>query len=66
MPGPYTSRNSTSLGGLANGVPHAAGSVSSGRYAINSLPNALSQVFLFVCIYDLINPKNYSNIMQYN
>lgn len=44
MPGPYASRNSANIGGLPNGVQQAPGSVSNGRYAINSLPNALSQV----------------------
>ncbi|KAG8374864.1 hypothetical protein BUALT_Bualt10G0039900 [Buddleja alternifolia] len=43
MPGPYASRNSTNLGGLPNGVQQAPGNVTNGRYAINSLPNALSQ-----------------------
>ncbi|XP_047941998.1 probable NOT transcription complex subunit VIP2 isoform X2 [Salvia hispanica] len=46
MPGPYASRNSTNIGGLPNGVQQAQGSVSNGRYAINSLPNTLSQLSL--------------------
>ncbi|KAG6382536.1 hypothetical protein SASPL_157789 [Salvia splendens] len=46
MPGPYASRNSTNIGGLPNGVQQAPGSVSNGRYAINSLPNILSQLSL--------------------
>ncbi|KAL0312650.1 UNVERIFIED_CONTAM: putative NOT transcription complex subunit VIP2 [Sesamum radiatum] len=46
MPGPYASRNSANLAGLPNGVQQAPGSVSNGRYTINSLPNALSQLSL--------------------
>lgn len=46
IPGSYASRNSTNLGGLPNSVQQAPGSVSNGRYAINSLPNALSQLSL--------------------
>lgn len=44
MQGPYASRNSANLGGLPTGVQQAPGSISSGRYSINNLPNALSQV----------------------
>lgn len=46
IPGPYASRNSANIGGLPNGVQQAPGSVSNGRYAMNSLPNALSQLSL--------------------
>ncbi|GFQ01351.1 probable not transcription complex subunit vip2 [Phtheirospermum japonicum] len=46
MPGPYASRSSANLGGLPNGVQQAPGSVSNGRYPINGLPNALSQLSL--------------------
>ncbi|XP_051137447.1 probable NOT transcription complex subunit VIP2 isoform X2 [Andrographis paniculata] len=46
MPGPYSSRNSTNLGGLPNSVQQAPGTISSGRYPISSLPNALSQLSL--------------------
>lgn len=48
MPGPYASRNSANIGSLPNGVQQAPGGVSNGRYALNSLPNALSQVCLFL------------------
>ncbi|KAL3647201.1 hypothetical protein CASFOL_008169 [Castilleja foliolosa] len=46
MPGPYASRSSANLGGLPNSVQQAPGSVSNGRYPINGLPNALSQLSL--------------------
>ncbi|KAK6158108.1 hypothetical protein DH2020_005422 [Rehmannia glutinosa] len=46
MPGTYASRNSANLGGLPNGIQQAPGSVSNGRYAINGLPNSLSQLSL--------------------
>ncbi|KAK6137531.1 hypothetical protein DH2020_028729 [Rehmannia glutinosa] len=48
MPGTYASRNSANLGGLPNGIQQAPGSVSNGRYAINGLPNSLSQLSLEV------------------
>lgn len=43
MPGAYTSRNS-GLNGPLNGVQTPTGSLSNGRYAVNNLPVALSQV----------------------
>ncbi|KAL7160180.1 hypothetical protein ABFS83_01G076900 [Erythranthe nasuta] len=46
MPAPYASRNSANLSGIPNTVQQAPGSVSNGRYTINSLPNALSQLSL--------------------
>ena len=45
MPGAYTSRNA-GLNGPLNGVQPPAGSISNGRYAVNNLPVALSQVLL--------------------
>lgn len=54
VPGPYASRNSANMGSLPNGVQQAPGGVSNGRYALNSLPNALSQVYLFL-IYSKIH-----------
>lgn len=45
MPGAYTSRNS-GLNGPLNGVQTPTGSLSNGRYAVNNLPVALSQVLI--------------------
>ncbi|XP_071685920.1 probable NOT transcription complex subunit VIP2 isoform X2 [Rutidosis leptorrhynchoides] len=42
MPGAYTSRNS-GLNGHLNGVQPSPGSISNGRYSVNSLPGTLSQ-----------------------
>ncbi|KAL2525056.1 NOT2/NOT3/NOT5 family [Abeliophyllum distichum] len=46
MPGTFASRNSTNIGGLPNSVQQAAGNVSNGRFAMNSIPTALSQLSL--------------------
>lgn len=47
MPGTFASRNSTMLAGPPAGVQQVSGSGSSGRFNINNLPAALSQVFKF-------------------
>ncbi|XP_010253384.1 PREDICTED: probable NOT transcription complex subunit VIP2 [Nelumbo nucifera] len=44
MPGSLTSRNSTMNGVPASGVQQPTGSLSSGRFASNNLPVALSQI----------------------
>ncbi|KAG9146910.1 hypothetical protein Leryth_023131, partial [Lithospermum erythrorhizon] len=41
----YASRNPSMMGVPSNGIQQVPGSVSIGRYAMNSLPAALSQVF---------------------
>ncbi|KAL3499399.1 hypothetical protein ACH5RR_038492 [Cinchona calisaya] len=46
MPGTFASRNSTMLGGAPGGVQQVSGSGSSGRFTINNLPAALSQLSL--------------------
>ncbi|XP_022893951.1 probable NOT transcription complex subunit VIP2 [Olea europaea var. sylvestris] len=46
MSGSFASRNSTNIGGLPNSIQQAAGNVSNGRYAMNSIPTALSQLSL--------------------
>ena len=46
MPGTLTSRNSTMNNVPSGGVQQPTGSLSSGRFASNNLPVALSQVLI--------------------
>ena len=47
MPGSLASRNSTINGGHPGGIQQPAGSLSNGRFPINHLPTALSQVWFW-------------------
>ncbi|KAL3498784.1 hypothetical protein ACH5RR_041516 [Cinchona calisaya] len=46
MPGTFASRNSTMIAGPLGGVQQVPGNASSGRFTINNLPAALSQLSL--------------------
>lgn len=45
MSGTYASRNAAANGGPSSGVQQTAGSIGNGRFSMNNLPAALSQVF---------------------